>query len=368
MRFIPDYIRSDDQRDVFLSAVLFVSITALIFPYERTLIPEELLFPYTVLKLAPTILSIPFFYFLTRNPYDQKSTFMVFILLSMYSAVGEYFSPLYFYAFILGMLAFTILLRPKLTTILPIVFLGGIPTLYIQHLKGSGILTHARSAVTLDYAFMAAEFIIVILVIFEGYGKRRRKEIQFRERFSIIGLNANAFAHNIKSMLTSQAMLNETLKACLTDPEKASKLLRVNETNLYNIQNYLNEFDVLERTKFESVNVKLALDKVLSLLRISKDSVSIDIKENSLIEILRQDFETILINILLNASKAIEENDQKIEIMADTKEISITYPRDENDPEPSEIGEKIVSNLARKNNILIETESSDSYQVVTLKL
>lgn len=356
MKLIPSFIDTEDKRDAYLAGVLYISLTLLVFPYERTLIPKELVGAYTVLKLAPSILAFPLFYLLVRNPYNQLATSGVLVLLTAYAAIGEYFSPLYLYAFIMGMLGFTILLRPKTITLLPFVIFGGVPVLYLQYLKETGEITHARQAITFDYVFMALEYMVIILVIFGGFSKRRRKEIEFKERFSIIGQDLNTFAHNIKSMLSSQFLINQNLLNNISNPEKLEFYLKSNKKTLENIHSYLNTFNVLEKTDRELVNIKETITNTGVLLRIPKHSIELELEEDIRHHVIKQDFETILINVFSNATKAICDSEEKIKVSLKDNLLSIRYPFSETYTASSGIGESICNRLAQRNNLLLNIQ------------
>ena len=362
MKLIPSFVDTEDKRDVYLAGVLYISLTLLVFPYERTLIPKDLVDAYTVLKLIPSILAFPLFYILVKNPYNQLATSGVFFLLCAYAAIGEYFSPLYLYAFIMGMLGFTILLRPKTLTLLPFVLFGGIPILYLQHLKEVGEITHARQAITFDYIFMALEYMVIVLVIFEGFSKRRRKEIEFKERFSIIGQDLNSFAHNIKSMLSSQFLINQNLLNNISNPEKLEFYLNSNKKTLENIHSYLNTFNVLENTDREFVNIKESITNTGVLLRIPRQSIELDVEDDIRHQLIKQDFETILINIFSNATKAISDSEEKIKVSLEDNLLSIKYPFSETYTSSSGIGESICNRLAQRNNLLLNIQRGSATQ------
>lgn len=368
MKLIPSYIDTEDKRDAYLVGGLFVLLTLLVFPYERTLIPEDLVNAYTVLKLAPSFICIPIFYILTKNPYNQYAISGVFAMLCAYSAIGEYFSPLYLYAFIMGMLGFTILLRPKTKTLLPYIIFGGIPTLYIQHLKDIGEITHARQAITFDYIFMAIEYMVIILLIFEGFSKRRRKEIEFKERFSIIGQDLNTFAHNIKSMLASQFIINENLLNNISDPNKLKVDLTMNQETLENIHSYLNNFNVLEKTELDLVNVKRSIAKTVELIRIPQESIDLSLDNDIQIHTIKQDFETILLNIFSNATKAIKNSAEKINVSLEENLLVIKYPLNNSYSSSSGIGETICYRLAQRNNLSLSINRDKSDQLYNVQI
>tara|TARA_Y100000782_G_scaffold4962_1_gene6047 strand:- start:291309 stop:292289 length:981 start_codon:yes stop_codon:yes gene_type:complete len=323
---------------------------------------------YTFLKLAPSFASIPLFYILTKNPYNQYAIAGVMAMVSFYAAIGEYFSPLYLYAFIMGMLGFSILLRAKTKTLLPFVAFGGIPTLYMQYLKEVGEITHARQAITFDYVFMALEYMVIIMVIFEGFSKRRRKEMEFRERFSVIGQDLNTFAHNIKSMLSSQFLINQILLNNVSNPQKLEKYLIKNKKTLENIHSYLNKFNVLEKTDSDLVNIKESIANTIELLRVSKASMEVDLSEETHVHAIKQDFETILLNIFSNAMKAITDSDQKIKVFLEENTLTIQYPFSKSYTSSSGIGEQICYRLAQRNNLSLNIGKAGSTQQYEAKI
>ena len=353
MRLIPSYIKSEAQRDAYILCFLFQILAWLVFKYERTLIPLELLDFYTLLKLSCIISSLPLFYWLTISPYNQFAIFLSYINLCAYTAIGEYFSPLYFYAFVIGMLSYALLLRPTLKLLTSILAVGGIPTLYIKHLKDIGEITHARQAITIDYVFIALEYMIFIIVIFEGYSKKRRKEIEFRERFSLIGEDLNVFAHNIKSMLSSQFIISENLKESIGDDNQMYELIDQSEKNLNKVYSYLNDFNIIGKSELQRVNVEDSINKVKTLLKIPNEAISIEKRNGVEFEVVVQDFETILINIFSNAMKACSGTDGFIYVLLGDDKVEITNPVSENFKKSSGIGLEVCKKIALRNKLNI---------------
>lgn len=359
MNVIPKYIKTEAQRDAFVVILMFLPFSLLVMAYEISLIPNELVNLYLSLKLFTIIWTGLNLYLVTKHPYNQSYIFLATISATAYAAAGEYFSPLYHYSYVMTFLAIAILLRPKMRTLLPMLVLGPIPILYFQHLKEVGQLTHARTAITLDYIMISLEFALIIFVVFEGFSKRRRKEIEFRERFAVIGEDLNTFAHNIKSMLSSQFIINENLREGVQENACVKNLLTLQDENLNRIHEYLNDFNILGKTEFESVFIAESVRKTLRILNFPAQSVLHELDENFQVTLVKQDFETILINIFSNAKKAIDSNATQMKLELVNEKLTITYPFNKEYKSTSGIGESISRKLARKNDLIFDTEFDD---------
>lgn len=365
MNLKPKYIKSDDQWDAFLCLILFAPMCFLVILYEKDIIAQDLLGLYLTLKLGTTIVTGFFLYLASRNPYNQFYIFMASMGAVAYAGASEYFSPLYHYAYIMSMLGFAILLRPKLMTLLPAIFLGSIPVLYFQHAKEIGLITHGREPAIVDYIFISLEFTVIIFAIFEGFSKRRRREIHYRERFSLLGEDLNTFAHNIKSMLSSQFIINQNLQQGVESNECVKDLLKVQEENLEDVHEYLNNFNLLAKSDLEEVNVSECVNRALKLVNIPCESVQSFLDDNISISLVRQDFESILINTFSNGKKALRGSNGEMKVTLRENKLEISFPFSATYKTSSGIGESISRKLALKNNLSFDTDiDGDKYQTI----
>lgn len=366
MNLKPKYIKSEAQRDAFVCLIIFAPLCSLVTLYEKDAIAQNLLSLYLVLKISTIFFTSLFLYLASLRPYNQYYIFFATVGAVLYATSSEYFSPLYYYAYVMSMLAISILLRPKLITLAPALFFGSAPILYIQYLKSTGVITHAREPIIMDYVMISLEFGIIVFAIFEGFSKKRRREIQFREKFSIIGQDLNTFAHNIKSMLSSQFMINQNLKTGAQNNQCLKELLEIQEENLKDIHEYLNNFNLLTHSSLESVSVDQSVKKMLKLVDIPNHLATLEIGEEYHVSLIKQDLETILLNTFSNAKKAMKGSESKLDIKLSNNKLTVQYPFIEDYAKSSGIGESISRNLATKNNICFDTDIAEERYITTL--
>ncbi len=250
----------------------------------------------------------------------------------------------------MGMILF---LRYKAIYLFPVLIIGGASVLLIQFLKTKGYFEFARQSTAGDYVVIFTEFMVMLIYLFNGYSKSRRKEIQFRERYSVIGQEANSFAHNIKSMLATQYILNDNLKNSVGVRKRLDETIEDQKKSLIEMKEYLNSFNIFENTDIEKVDIASSIEKVKELLRIEDKNLVFTEKSQGNVIVVKQDFETILINILSNSKKAMT-NKQQIYVAIKKNKLEVSSPFIENYETESGIGFKISQNLALKNNMQLE--------------
>tara|TARA_Y100000768_G_scaffold212868_1_gene160408 strand:- start:141 stop:1082 length:942 start_codon:yes stop_codon:yes gene_type:complete len=297
--------------------------------------------------------ALPLFLLLIREPRNQMILFLLSLVLTLFSIQGEIFSPLYFFAFIAISMGMILFLRYKAIYLFPVLIIGGASVLLIQFLKTKGYFEFARQSTAGDYVVIFTEFMVMLIYLFNGYSKSRRKEIQFRERYSVIGQEANSFAHNIKSMLATQYILNDNLKNSVGVRKRLDETIEDQKKSLIEMKEYLNSFNIFENTDIEKVDIASSIEKVKELLRIEDKNLVFTEKSQGNVIVVKQDFETILINILSNSKKAMT-NKQQIYVAIKKNKLEVSSPFIENYETESGIGFKISQNLALKNNMQLE--------------
>ncbi|MBD66194.1 MAG: hypothetical protein CME62_13370 [Halobacteriovoraceae bacterium] len=352
MKLFPSYIRSIEQKEAYFCFLLFSTLATYVAFYEYSNIPEDLKSLFILLKTTTILCSSFLFFLITKKPYNQFYIFLVTCFCTAYSIAGEYFSPLYYFSYVVNMFGMTILLRPKLKTLLPASIIGPACILYLHYLKEQGAITHARPAMIVDYVMISIEFGIILFALFVGFSKRRRKEIQFRERYSVIGQEANSFAHNIKSMLATQYILNDNLMNNIDNKDIMRDSLKDQKKSLIEMKEYLNSFNIFENTDIEKVDIARSIEKVTNLLRINDKNLVLSKSGKITLNVVKQDFETILINLFSNSKKSID-NQQKIEVIISSNNLKIASPYFEQYEKEAGIGYKISKNLALKNNMVL---------------
>jgi len=350
LKLFPKYIKNEDQRDAFYCFIMVLGFTLYVTTYELSLMKEQYKLLFATFKYSTCLISILGTYLVSRQPYNQFYVFITALGVTAYCSIGEYFANLYLYGFVMSMLGFAILIRAKPFILYFFAIFGQIPILYLQYYKSIKPLPHVRESVIQDYISISVEFAFFIIVVFEGYSKRRRKEIQYRERFSLIGQDLNVFAHNIKSMLAAQFILQDNLEMNLDNLDEAKQLIKDKGDNLNSIISYLNDFNLLEKTHLEEVNIVQAIKKTCHLLNIPSSAFTL-IENESLSKILgiKQDIDSIFINILSNAKKALEYSEEKIIIIINKQSIEFIAPFSYHFKSSSGIGEMISSRLALRN-------------------
>jgi hypothetical protein len=334
--------------------------------YEHQLIPANLLNLYLLTKAISIFGGLPFLLLLNRNPNNQLAIFGFTIIITFYCAAGEYFSPLYYVAYIQSLVGIIIFFRPKRIAIYPFLLFGSIPTLYIQYLKQSEVITHAREAVIQDSISITFQLAIMFSLVFEGYSKKRRKEIEYRERFSLIGENVNSFAHNIKSILSSLFIISDNIKEEINDKEATSQNFKSLDKTLDDIHLYLNQFNTLAKFEKEKVSIKKSIFKVSKLLRIKEHNIVIE-GEDINFNVIKQDFETILINIFSNYKKSINNIDDLIKVKIKRKEISLTRNFSKEYKTTSGVGQDISQKIAYRNNLQLKFKTENNKSISTIR-
>lgn len=357
---------SEDQRDALLFTFFYVTLTSLVLSYEYTLVEAELLTLYFPLKAVAILGMIPIAFRLFRNPEEQVSVFLAGVLAAFYTSVGEYFSPLYFVSYVQCMVAIIILLRPTKWSIYPVAAFGGIPIVYIQHLKEIGVITHARTSVTADYVMIVIQFAIMFIIIFEGYSKRRRREIRFRERFSVIGESANLLLHNVKSLMAAQFLLADNIRENINNERERESLLDLNEQNLRDISEYLNGINKLARNEKEKVNVVSVVLEVAKMMKVPEEAIELN-GDAPEFTVVKQELETIIMNIISNAKKVLGSVGGKIEVQTQKNLLRVSFLFNENYQSGSGIGLEMSKRLAQKNNLRMETGREGMNFVVILQ-
>lgn len=358
---------SEDQRDALLFTIFYVVLTSLVVSYEYALVPADLLTLYFSLKAVAILGMIPIAFRLFCNPQEQVSVFLAGMLATFYTAVGEYFSPLYFVSYVQCMVAIIILLRPTKWSIYPVAALGGIPIVYIQHLKEIGVISHARPSVTADYIMIVIQFAIMFIIIFEGYSKRRRREIRFRERFSVIGESANLLLHNVKSLMAAQFLLAENIRENIDNEMERESLLDLQEKNLRDISEYLNGINKLARNEKEKVNAVSVVLEVAKMMKVPEEAIEFKGEEPSEFIVVKQELETIVMNIISNVKKCLENIGGNVEVQTQANHIRFSFPFSENYQTGSGIGLEMSKRLAQKNNLRMEMGREGRKFVVSLQ-
>lgn len=363
-KIIPRYIKTEAQRDAYFFSTLMLFFSIYVTTYERSLMPKDVVLEFSLWKYTASILGFAFSFVLTFKPANQVYVFLTALASTFYTVVGEYYAPLYHYAFVMIMLAISILLRPNFKIFTPVVIIGQAILLYVQNYKIVNNPTYVREAILQDYIMISIEFTVLILVINEGYSKRRKKEIEHRERLSLLGQDVNIFAHNIKSMMSSHFIISDNLNENINNPKVLKETLEVHDDNLKEITSYLNSFNLLEKTEKCTFNVKDSVMTTLHLLSIPMDKVSLT--GEAKIECIKQDFDSILINILSNGKKSTKING-KIEIKISKNELIISNPIIENYEVNSGVGEVFTTKLAKRNNLELEITKCQSLYTHKIK-
>jgi signal transduction histidine kinase len=346
-------------------ATVYIFCSLLVLSYEHTLIPSELKTNYFIGKILFIFGTIPIFKGLYRTPNSQQYIALLLFIVGMYCVQGEYYSPLYMFAVLEIYLPIIIMLNIKRSVLFPAIFTLPSLVLFVQYLKETGHITHARSPVWGDYLMISFIFSLIFIIIYEGYTKRKRKELEFIEKFSIIGENINIFAHNIKSILSAQYILTDNLRENIGDIKIRNELLDDYYKNLEDINKYLNDFNTLAKNETQKLNLHDTIINVLNMLRIPVAQTNI--KGTSFeLEIIKQDIETIFINILSNAKKTTIDN-QKIEIELKKKEVIISCPFLEDYIPTSGVGLEMAKKIALKNSIAMSLSLESGKYITRLK-
>jgi hypothetical protein len=364
---LPKFIKTEDQKNVLIIIGLYIGFTLLVPIYEHKLIPSELIEKYFIAKAISIFGSLPFFILLLKNPLNQLAIFGFTLITIFYSASGEYFSPLYYIAYIECVMAIIIFLRPKRFTIYPILLFGSFPTIYIQYLKEIKVITHARSPVVEDFIMISLVFTIIFILMFEGYSKRRRKEIEYRERFSLIGENVNSFAHNIKSILSSLFIISDNLKEEFKDEKSTAQNFKNLDKILDDIHLYLNQFNTLAKVEKEKVSIKESIMSISKLLRINESNIIFE-GDDIHLKVIKQDIETILLNIFSNFKKSINNTDDSIRIKIKKKEIIFSRNFSKAYKTTSGIGQDISQKIAYRNNMELKFKIVNEKSISTIKI
>jgi hypothetical protein len=375
LKLRPSYIKTEEQQDAFVAMMFYICCSFSFFLYEQTLIPNDVFMLYLASKIILIFGAIPIFYGLCKSPYNYQLQSPLAIMLTLFSVVGECFSPLYFFAFIAISMGLILFYRFRPRHLFPILFIGGLCLLTIQYSKNFGYFKFARNVDIGDYVIIYVEYMLMLIYLFNGYSKSRRNEIQFRERFSLIGKDLNIFAHNIKSLMSSQLILNDNIKENIEDHTLLNELILKSENNLDEIYSYLNEFNLLSHTDYQQVDFKKVILKVCKLLGIPNKSIHLVTHETFNIIACTQDIESIMISILSNAKKSLAASPKDLKINIDVfhDHISFTSRFIQDFPKSSSIGDKITDQLATKNALLIERDVIKKEEIpveynVTLKL
>ncbi len=369
MRLLPKYIKNDEQKDAFIAMLLYISCTSIFFLYEQRLIHSDLKIIFFFSKITLIILALPVMFYLTRKPKSSLHHFLVCLLVTLFSVVGELFSPLYFFAFIVCTLGIILFYRPKPIIFFPVILFGGISILTIQFQKSQGAFPLAREEDIGDYIIIFVEFFAIFFYLFKGHSITRQNEMEFRERFSLIGNELNIFAHNIKGLLSSQFIIVDNIEDGLRRNIDIKESVESAQKNLNDIHLYLNSFNLIANTNLQSIQIFDAVEKVIQLLKISPNQYKIEGARKKSINIIQQDFESILISILSNSVKALasSQNDShKIFIRILEDKLTINSPFSSQYKSNSGIGEKIATSLAEKHDLRLTSFYNDSLYETTL--
>lgn len=198
-------------------------------------------------------------------------------------------------------------------------------------------------------------FTVLFIAIFEGFSKKRRQEIEYREKFSLIGENSNIIAHNIKSILSTQFIIVDNLKDSLGENKEELKDL---EENLNATLKYLHELNTFARNEISNISLRDSISKIASILNIPYRNLQIS-GDNFYFESNVQDVETILLNLFSNAKKSISAN-EIVEVSLELNRLSIRTPLNKNYQEGSGIGLEIVRKLCLKNKIRFTDNKENS--------
>lgn len=364
---LPKYIKTKDQKDAFFGFVAYFSLTLVFLIYEYNLIPPEKKALYTCLRLASILLAAPIMFRLTINPYNQVLLFFMTLLLMSFSIIGEFFSPLYFFAYVAITMSIILLYRIKNLIIYPMILLGGAGVLAVQYLKQNGFLNRGREVAIGDYTVIFFEFILIFFYLNEWYTKSRKDENSLKERLQILGQNTQSFAHNIKSVMASQFIIVENIKENIESSIPVEELLQIQDTNLEEIRKYLNSFNLLVLNENEKVSLKGSIKQSIYLLGIGKETVNFS-GDDIFLNGTRQDIETLFISIFSNIKKGFQYSNKQIECEFSNKMICIKTPFIEDFPTSSGIGNLLVERLADKNELVVEYSLLEETYIIKIKV
>ncbi len=349
------------QTHTVIFLVFYTGISSLVFAYEYTFIEQSSLKLYLTLKIVAIYGAVPPLLMLIKRPGNQFLIGVVGAIVSLYSIGGELFSDLYVYAMIQVALGYIMLLKPNHTSL---IVPGGIcPAImmYILYLKEKGVIHSQREPIEMDYLSIALIFATVFFLINASFGKKHRKELEFMERFSLVGENTNIFAHNLKSILSSLFLFTSTLKST-EDKEEIRNLINSHEDDLKGVLKYMNDFNLLARSETVDMSFKDILMQTTSILKISDSQIALT-GEDFRCNCSKQDVQAILINVLSNAKKI---NVQKIDIKTTSNDATIVLPFSHSYPKSSGVGLSMARKLANRNHLKLEARRKGDLYIVRL--
>ena len=353
------------QKNIIITGLIFFAMTCYVTLYEYSISPDEIKNHLITIKLTTVFFSTISFFFLFNDPQSRKLNFLLDIFLTLYCFSGSLYSKGYEFALFNIYVAKIFLLKQSFND-------------YIKSILVSFIIV--LSGPSLSHYFYNKNFVrelnsndfysiyftsLVLYLLMKYYFEKNIEEIDTQKtRMATIGKNYNIFAHNIKSMFSSQFMLTQAIKNKLNRDQDISEDLDESVNHLNRIHNYLNEMNKIEteqKTTVQISNIFEIIELSLGLLNIKKDTIKIEDKKLLLSERSRSELLTIFINIFSNAKKSISQlgSINNLALSIKDNHVMIRYLYSSEYITTSNLGMKLIEDLCNNNKIKFKFDIKD---------
>lgn len=194
---------------------IFVVCTLVMFS-EIPLIPKDLRTIYIVTKFALVVWTLPMAYWLHKDISSKTANTLVGVFLMAYVVQGQFFRPLYYFAYAQTGMAYSFLFPISKKRFRVIIGLGGVAFLSVLYCRWDAYVEGSRNPNFSDIAFCVIAIWLLSNIANTFFTSERSFREESLKRFGLIGIQSARVLHDLKSLVAAPTLYVQMLKEKMT--------------------------------------------------------------------------------------------------------------------------------------------------------
>ncbi len=289
--------------------ILYVISDLLVMAGEFNFISSTDYLPYFTGKFVfifgPAILG----YRLLKKPHDRLLTNSIGVLILLYSVHGQWYRPLYFFAYIQLILCFSLFFQVRFKDFVIIAFgVGGLfVAVFLYRFEDFKIGMANPSA--FDLVWVVFIFTVIAAFVTRSFSSYRLFEEELLEKQAIIGQNMAAISHNMSGLMATPRLNIDLIKEKL-NPSDADLMELINHTKrsfdgISKLMLDLNYVNKIVESQKEKVELKEVLRDSIRVVdpKLRSIQVEADVEGTALAD--PREVKSIFITLLINSIETL---------------------------------------------------------------
>ncbi|MFL5812491.1 MAG: ATP-binding protein [Bdellovibrionia bacterium] len=305
--------------------------SSLIMLSEIPMVPESQRTLFIVTKFLLIVWTIPMAFWLYRDVFSQTANTIVGVLFMIYVIHGQYFRPLYYFAFAQLLMLYSFLFPISKTRFRIIAGFGGLGYLAVFFYRWDAYVEALRHPSASDMVFCVTAMWIIGYIANTFFASERSFREEAMKRFGHIGIQTARVVHDLKGLVAAPKLYVQMLQSKFNSVEDAEavEVLNALSRDLEGFSRVLFELNQLSGFKSQEVaqvSVSEVVDSLRVLLKNQLSGVQLDSSVQMTIEADKTLFSSMLMNLILNsidAFRASKVSEPKISIIEEDHRIRV---------------------------------------------